>query len=233
MAEYNVHEESGTGVPPKRDRVQEHLDRSRLEHNGLVSKWYEMDPETEDVLYNGGDLQEGMVVLLENPEMRVDIWEAETDEEWFRALRTNRWMMVSRIEVIGSYVRLFAEYEDGMKSKLEFPIREAWLVKRPRQTMNVFEVPGQAIGTGKYVEAVGTAQVPGRGEFDAAPDTEVWYEAPESREGRPDLKVVGKTLFEQTEAKWMEEKGTIFPPSPFSTGPRTLSDSDRPQEQSR
>lgn len=121
------------------------IDRTRLEPNGMVDKWYEMDPEVEELIYDGTELVEGMVILIESPEMRVDVREVLTDEQLFRARRTNRWMMISRIMLSPdrTHVTFLAEFEDGVKSKLDFEVRESWLCKFGRPVVGIAQVPGQ------------------------------------------------------------------------------------------
>lgn len=131
--------------------------RSKIETDGMVDKWYEMDPDTEDLLYDGGELMDGMFVLLENPEMRVDVREELTDEELFRARRTNRWMQISRVKVTDKHVSFMAEFEDGVKSKLEFPVDESWIVKDfPSPSKRILEVnAAEEVARGMF-------QVPGQ-----------------------------------------------------------------------
>jgi len=102
--------------------------------NRFVSKFFQMDPKTEDLLSNGSMLKEGMVVMIEDDFGRVDV-ERDTKVERYdlaRALENNRWCTVSEIETHSQnydIISFVATYEDGTKKKRTFNKSYAWYVK--------------------------------------------------------------------------------------------------------
>lgn len=103
----------------------------------FVPKYYQMNPETEDVLFDGNALVNGMKVLIEDPEYRTTIppngFHGLNQEVLNRARRWNRWLTVSdlrfdktnrSVSFIGIY------YPDGVKMKITALIDLAWLVKK-------------------------------------------------------------------------------------------------------
>lgn len=109
-------------------RLMSHLDQ--LTELNLVHKYYPMDPKTEDLISNGIDLKNGMVVLIAGPDVRVETSKS-LSEPWVmdRALENNRWALISEIEFAGSTVSFVATYEDGTKRKRSSSVFYAWLVK--------------------------------------------------------------------------------------------------------
>lgn len=101
----------------------------------FVEKYYEMDPETEDLLDNGTLVVDGMKVLIEEPNMRQHISNNLELTSLDNARKMNRWATVleSKIkrkaegETTLSFVAL---YDDGIKRKMIVPVRYAWLVKK-------------------------------------------------------------------------------------------------------
>ena len=109
----------------------------------FVPRDYIMDPVHEDLLFEGADLREGMIVLIEsslikeNPE-RVDEWSRK------RVMENNRWCTVLRVNVRERFdhddyghatrtsplVEMLCEYPDGVKAKRSFDNSYAWIVKR-------------------------------------------------------------------------------------------------------
>jgi len=98
--------------------------------NDFVPKFYEMDPETEDLLPSGKHLANGMVVLLAEPDRRHSI-SGETQDWILDRLRgDNRWCRVSHLTIKGSTtVSFVGTYNDGTKRLREFSIDAPWLVK--------------------------------------------------------------------------------------------------------
>ena len=86
---------------------------------------YEMNPETDEVLFDGRSLKNGMVVLLEDEGLRAHC----SDPRIF-----NRWALVSEVQVVlgddGKIIGFIATYSDGTKRKRLDDIRLAWLVKK-------------------------------------------------------------------------------------------------------
>lgn len=99
------------------------------DHN-FVERYYQMNPETEDMLPNGGAIRNGMIVLIADPDQRVIVKEAFLDWELDRALVRNRWAKVSHVMRDNSSVVFIAEYEDGTKKQRMVSFRSAWLVKK-------------------------------------------------------------------------------------------------------
>ena len=104
----------------------------------MFSKWYEMNPETEDLLFDGNELAEGMVVLVEDPNRRIDIEGSMTPEHFYEARKWNRWFMISRLDRTPNGMRLsfLGTYEDGTKFKFDDVNKNhGWLCKHG---VNVF-----------------------------------------------------------------------------------------------
>lgn len=99
------------------------------DHN-FVERYYQMNPETEDMLPNGGAIRNGMVVLIADPNKRAIVKETALDWEMDRVLERNRWAKVSHVIGDGSTVMFIAEYEDGTKKQRMMAFRSAWLVKK-------------------------------------------------------------------------------------------------------
>lgn len=116
----------------------------------FVSKFYEMDPQFEDLVPSGTLLQNGMMVLLEDSMMRADpatlnsSSETHNRYEGERAREVNRWCEVTHLEVrkrfdyddIGAVIgesspiiSFVAVYFDGTKKKRRYDASYAWLVK--------------------------------------------------------------------------------------------------------
>jgi hypothetical protein len=96
-----------------------------------VPKYYNMDPETEDILPNGRHLVDGMKVLIENVEERFRPENATKDFEIARLLERNRWAVVSGFEYSAGHhvISFIATYEDGTKMQRRTSAIHAWLVK--------------------------------------------------------------------------------------------------------
>ena len=109
----------------------------------FVDKFYEMDPQFEDLLPDGTYLQDGMVVLVEDSFIRADP-SNDNKYEIERARETNRWATVSHIKVMKRWehddmgrvlgessplVSFVATYGDGTKKKRSYDASYAWIVK--------------------------------------------------------------------------------------------------------
>ncbi len=112
------------------------------EVDGMVDKWYEMDPELEDVLYDSSELRNGMFVLPESAEMRIDVRGPMTPSQLWLARRRNRWAFITRLEhsVTIGQVNFLAEFEDGTKAKVEYDKSVSWLVKLDHRHVGVAKV---------------------------------------------------------------------------------------------
>lgn len=100
---------------------------------GLVGKYYEMNVEEDDLLFDGTKLRNGMWVLIEDDSRRVNINVDEfssADDFIYRARKWNRWMNVSEVVVDEVEVHFIAKYEDGIKHKIDIGSNHSWYVKR-------------------------------------------------------------------------------------------------------
>lgn len=100
-----------------------------------VSKFYEMDPETEDVLHNGALLLDGMKVLIEDPNVREFPTDNMGPASINKARLRNRWCTVDQVKVEnqqhnGPTVSFVGIYEDGIKRKTSLSVHYGWIVKK-------------------------------------------------------------------------------------------------------
>lgn len=110
----------------------------------FVDKFYEMDPQFEDLIPEGTQLRDGMIVLLEDSTLRSDpdALLSKYDEERMREV--NRWCTVSELTVRRRFDRnemgdvideasplisFIAIYADGTKKKRTYDASYAWIVK--------------------------------------------------------------------------------------------------------
>lgn len=98
----------------------------------FVTKYHEMNPETEDILPDGGFLAEGMVVLIEDANHRGRASEIRHDWQIDHYKTANRWCTVSqlRVSISEDFVRFVGIYEDNTKRSREYPVGKAWLVRK-------------------------------------------------------------------------------------------------------
>lgn len=100
-----------------------------------VSRFYEMDPEVDDLLPDGTYLRDGMHVLLEDSWMRGDADRAGCNVfEDERLREANRWCEVSHLTIqprpdAMPLVSFVAIYPDGTKKKRRYDASYAWLVR--------------------------------------------------------------------------------------------------------
>lgn len=120
----------------REDMMQAHFERDTVEADigatEYVSKYYEMDPEFEDVVFSGNDLVNGMIVLAEDPIARADDLNEDeaTDREISELRMRNRWATVTDLTVTSDQTRFVAVYSDGTKRKRTLGTSHAWLVKK-------------------------------------------------------------------------------------------------------
>jgi hypothetical protein len=103
---------------------------AEIQVEGLVDAFYEMDPETEDVLSNGTLVVDGMKVLIESPSNRTIVHDQLSDTGLYEARRDNSWCKVENSAIEGAYVTFVGVYEDGVKRKRTVAKSEAWIVKK-------------------------------------------------------------------------------------------------------
>lgn len=122
----------------------------------FVSKYYEMNPETDELVPNGHGLKEGMVVLFDNCLLRNEPRNENTpksllEENIYKTREKNRWCAVKDLEYEGEQMSFIGVYEDGTTRRREFDVKEAWLVKKcsvpePENLEMVFNLVIAAMG---------------------------------------------------------------------------------------
>lgn len=100
----------------------------------LVKKFYAMNPKTEDLLADGSFLKEGMVVLVESPNLREDLDDPDYSTSPIQIDRANvwnRWSSVSHIKYdrATNMVSFVSTYSDGTKRKRCYNEAHAWFVR--------------------------------------------------------------------------------------------------------
>ena len=107
----------------------------------FVDKFYQMDPQFEDLLPTGYELKDGMMVLIEESLIRETTQKyGEAGYEMYqldRLRENNRWCTVSHIDIDTYYdegskrsiVTFIATYPDGTKRKRRYSTSYAWIVK--------------------------------------------------------------------------------------------------------
>lgn len=104
----------------------------------LVSKWYTMNPLMDELLPNGRLLMPGMMVLVDDQELRQDLYSLEDPSSYsyegavYLAKENNRWCTVQEVEVIeeDGEISFTALYPDGVKRQRQYSINTGWLVKK-------------------------------------------------------------------------------------------------------
>jgi hypothetical protein len=95
----------------------------------FIPKFYTMDPKTEDLLFSGRDLANGMVILVADSDSRQNLKRLDADWELDRAFENNRWAKVTNLQVLGNSLSFVAVYEDGSKRIRSCSVSYAWFVK--------------------------------------------------------------------------------------------------------
>ncbi len=95
--------------------------------------YYRMSPETETVILSR-KLKDGMVVMLEDPESRIEAWadDDEMDTDWVnRDMNVlSRWCRVTDLTPTLHGMAFVGVYADGfMAARLASPA-EGWIVKK-------------------------------------------------------------------------------------------------------
>jgi hypothetical protein len=96
---------------------------------GFVDKYYVMDPMSEELLFDGTALQEGMRVLIERTESREEITERMAPGKLDNARWNNRWCTIKQIDIRGENVSFLAVYDDHTVKKRVHNVHFPWLVK--------------------------------------------------------------------------------------------------------
>lgn len=110
------------------DKVMAHVEMVK----SLVPKFYEMDPKTEDLLFDGTRLLNGMKVLIDNNDVRVRAIESDLEEDWqiTKAKKYNRWCTIEEIRYAQHFIHFVGVYDDGSKAKWSEPISLSWYIKK-------------------------------------------------------------------------------------------------------
>lgn len=123
-----------------------------------VDQYYEMDPATEVVAFDGSQLFEGAWVLIENPRLRgenpmrlYNNFNVVPAPELLEGVRlNNRWAQISQLEIdpepknghhcTDRKVRFIATYDGGVQRKRVVDFDEAWLVKKSLTPEQINEI---------------------------------------------------------------------------------------------
>lgn len=103
----------------------------------IVPVNYEMNPDEDDILFDGSKLRNGMVVLVESASLR-DYECLCADENCASKVRQRtqaRWARVSEVKLAPSiysdvFVEFIAIYGDRVKKKRTVPLTLSWIVKK-------------------------------------------------------------------------------------------------------
>lgn len=112
--------------------------RLTRKYPGLVERFYTMKPDKEFLVPNGGDLKNGMIVLLAQDLLR---WPVEGRQEsdytdFTDVLKTNRWCRVNDVRTDGYAVHFVGIYGDKTVARRSYPKDIAWLVKKDPEKDN-------------------------------------------------------------------------------------------------
>lgn len=110
----------------------------------FVDEYFLMDPATDDLIFDGTNLRNGMVVLLENNSFRTDPSQVGSMDggDRDRLYRYNRWAKVSHLVINMDRTSFMATYGDGSKRKIDVQTSHAWYVKKDSMPVDD-AVPGQ------------------------------------------------------------------------------------------
>lgn len=106
---------------------------SEIDVFDFAPKYYVANPETEKIVFDGMELQNGMEVLIEDPACRAKITPGlkDDEDEFDLALVMNRWCTVSDFRVIDeTSIGFIATYPDETQRKRVVDFDEAWIVKK-------------------------------------------------------------------------------------------------------
>lgn len=98
-------------------------------------RFYRMDPEVDEVLFDGTYIRNGMVILIEDPDNRstFDVSEIPGNPIVENDLRLkNRWCTVEKIKIThdGEVVQFVGVYADGERRKRMYQTVVGWLAKK-------------------------------------------------------------------------------------------------------
>lgn len=101
-----------------------------------VPKYFKMNPVTDGLLFDATELQEGMVVILQAPEYRVNVDSLEgllrlAPKDAHQAMYYNRWGRVKKMKVPGvNNIHVALEYADGSEGVIVASVTDPWYVKK-------------------------------------------------------------------------------------------------------
>jgi len=97
----------------------------------IVGKYETVDPDTEEILFDGLELRNGMVVVIEDVDFRWDVVDDIPNERHgYYLMVMNRWCLVSNVYVRNQKVEFIATYEDGFMLKRTTDVSKSWIVKK-------------------------------------------------------------------------------------------------------
>lgn len=96
----------------------------------FVSKFYRMNPAEEDII-PGRDLRNGMTVLIEDQMAREHVREGLLREDYTRsrALKANRWCLVTKLQRRGDILSFVGVYDEGEQISRQYNDAYHWIVK--------------------------------------------------------------------------------------------------------
>lgn len=99
--------------------------------NNYVDQYYQMDPNTDDLI-RGSELRNGMRVLFEDPTTRllIDPKGELTNKQRSVTDKWNRWCIVSDLRTEGRTSYFIGLYDDGTKFTFARDLNNGWYVKK-------------------------------------------------------------------------------------------------------
>lgn len=147
-----------------------------IDYGQFVEKYYVMDPKLEDLLFDGTELRDGMIVLVGDSSFREEITDGLRGYKLEIAMERNRYCKISRVGRTFKNdqwnVVFLGEYVDGTKRKVviaedmpwivvkqTMPIEHGMVVTRDHLGIDDSELANPPINLEDPDKAVGTAQV--------------------------------------------------------------------------
>lgn len=96
----------------------------------IVGKYETVDIETEEILFDGYELRNGMIVIIEDVDLRWDVLDNPDDRHMYYTMVMNRWCRISNVCVRNTKVEFLATYEDDFAVKRVTDVSKAWIVKK-------------------------------------------------------------------------------------------------------
>lgn len=134
--------------------------------NEIVGKYETVDPETEEILFDGYLLKSGMVVVIEDVELRWDVVDDPDDRHMYYMMVMNRWCRISDVYSTRNHkVEFIATYADGFIVKRITDTSKAWIVKvdsKPDYSLlkrvpePIVKTPDESYASGPSFDSTGT-----------------------------------------------------------------------------